>query len=53
MTEDDLEGQTGTLKIVNAELAARLDRQFDSAAKIDNKAVVLVGYTVAASVPTQ
>jgi Ca2+/Na+ antiporter len=49
MTENDLEGQTGTLEIVNAELVARLDRQFDSAAKIDNKAVVLLGYTVAAS----
>lgn len=48
MTPDELEGHAETLELVNAELTARLNRQADSSAKIDTKAIVLAGYVVAA-----
>lgn len=48
MTPDELEGHAETLELINAELTARLDRQTDSSAKIDTKAIVLAGYVVAA-----
>jgi hypothetical protein len=41
--------ETGTLELINAEIADCLARQSDSAAKIDTKAVVLVGYAGAAA----
>lgn len=37
------------LELINAELTARLDRQADSTAKIDTKAVALAGYVVVAA----
>jgi hypothetical protein len=45
----ELERQVDTLELINTELAARLDRLSDGAAKVDNKAVVLVGYVGAAA----
>lgn len=48
MTPDELEGHSDTLELINSELVARLDRQTDSSAKIDTKAIVLAGYVVAA-----
>jgi hypothetical protein len=44
-----MQNQAGTLELINAELAARLDRQADASDKIDTKAVVLAGYVVAAA----
>lgn len=49
MTPEELEGRAETLELINAELTARLDRQADSDAKIDTKAVTLVGYAVVAA----
>jgi hypothetical protein len=49
MTPEELEGHSETLELINFELTTRLDRQTDSSAKIDNKAVVLAGYSVAAA----
>jgi hypothetical protein len=49
MTPEELEGQAETLELINAELTARLDRQADSDAKIDTKAVTLIGYAVVAA----
>jgi hypothetical protein len=49
VTPDELEGHAETLELINAELTARLDRQADSSARIDTKAVVLAGYVVAAA----
>jgi hypothetical protein len=49
MTPEELEGHAETLELINAELTARIDRQTDSSAKIDTKAVVLAGYVVAAA----
>jgi hypothetical protein len=46
---EELRGQAETLELINAELAARLDRQVDSTAKIDNKAVALAGYVIVAA----
>ena len=43
-----VEEHAETLELINAELTARLDRQADSSAKIDTKAIVLAGYVVAA-----
>ncbi len=48
MTPDEVERQAETLALINSELAGRLDRQADSLAKIDNKAVVVIGYALAA-----
>ncbi len=49
MTPDELERQAETLAFINSELVGRLDRQSDSLAKIDNKAVLVVGYALAAA----
>jgi len=49
MTPDEVERQAETLALINSELASRLDRQADSLAKIDNKAVVVIGYALAAT----
>jgi hypothetical protein len=49
VTPDELEGHAETLELINAELTARLDRQANSSAKIDTKAIVLAGYVVAAA----
>ena len=49
MTPDELERQAETLDLINSELTARLDRQADSDAKIDTKAVTLIGYAVVAA----
>lgn len=49
MTPEELERQAETLELINAELTARLDRQADSDAKIDTKAVTLIGYAVVAA----
>lgn len=49
MTPEELERQGATLKLINTELTARLARQADDSAKVDTKAIVIVGYAVAAS----
>jgi hypothetical protein len=49
MKPDEVERQAETLVLINSGLAARLDRQADSLAKIDNKAVVVIGYALAAA----
>ena len=49
VTPEDVQDQADTLELINAELAARLDRQADASGKIDTKAVVLAGYVVAAA----
>lgn len=46
---EDLSRQAETLELINNEVTARLAAQFDSAAKIDTKAGVLVGYAGAAA----
>lgn len=49
MTPEELERQAETLAVINNELVGRLDRQSDSLAKVDNKAVLVVGYALAAA----
>lgn len=52
MTEtkaEDLSHHAGTLELINAEVTASLAAQFDSSAKIDTKAAILVGYAGAAA----
>ncbi|GAA3885511.1 hypothetical protein GCM10022207_61070 [Streptomyces lannensis] len=49
MTPAELEGQESTLEVLNDELAARLARQSDSLAKIDTKAVFLIGFAATAA----
>jgi hypothetical protein len=49
MTPDEVERQAETLALINSELACRLDRQADCLVKIDNKAVVVIGYALAAA----
>jgi hypothetical protein len=49
VTPDELEGHVETLELINAELTARLNRQADSSARIDTKAVALAGYVVVAA----
>jgi hypothetical protein len=49
VTPNELEGHAETLELINTELTARLDRQADSTAKIDTKAVALAGYVVVAA----
>jgi len=49
MTPDELGIQTDTLELLNSELAGSHDRQSDALGKIDNKAVVIVGYTFIAA----
>jgi hypothetical protein len=46
---EDLNRQAETLELINNEVTATLATQFNSAAKIDTKAAVLVGYAGAAA----
>jgi hypothetical protein len=46
---EDLNLHAETLELINIEVSASLAAQFDSAAKIDTKAAVLVGYAGAAA----
>jgi hypothetical protein len=50
MTPDEVEQQVETLDLINTELSASHDRQFDALDKIDAKVVVIIGYVVAAGV---
>jgi hypothetical protein len=52
MTPDEINevaANEATLSLINAEISGRLDRQSDSIGKIENKAGLLLGYTIAAS----
>src|SRR5258708_33807702 len=49
MDPDKVEAQVETLELIHAEVTASLAQQSDSGAKIDTKAVVLVGYAGAAA----
>jgi hypothetical protein len=49
ITPNELEAQEQTLALINTEISGRLDRQSDSLGKIDGKAGLLLGYTIAAS----
>lgn len=49
MNLEKLERQTETLALINDELTSRLARQSDSLTKIDNKAVLVIGYALAAA----
>lgn len=49
VTPEELEGQIETLDLINIEVTASLASQSDDSAKIDTKAVVLVGYAGAAA----
>ncbi|MGW6263330.1 hypothetical protein [Streptomyces sp. NPDC055085] len=49
MTPAELEAQKETLELLNGEVAARLTRQSDSLAKIDTKAVFLIGFAATAA----
>jgi len=49
MSPEELGIQTDTLELLNAEMAGSHDRQSDALGKIDNKAIVLVGYTLVAA----
>ncbi|MFE1030110.1 hypothetical protein ACFW5I_37310 [Streptomyces sp. NPDC058818] len=44
MTPAELKAQKDTLELLNNEVASRLTRQSDSLAKIDTKAVFLLGF---------
>ena len=46
---EDLDGQGETLELINNEVTAILTAQYDSAARIDTKAAILVGYAGAAA----
>jgi hypothetical protein len=48
MTPEELERQTETLALINSEIVGRLDRQTDCLNRIDTKAVLVVGYAIAA-----
>ncbi|MGW4137689.1 hypothetical protein ACWELV_12935 [Streptomyces mirabilis] len=49
MTPDELTASESTLELLNNEAAARLTRQADSLAKIDTKAVFLIGFAATAA----
>jgi hypothetical protein len=49
MTPAELEAQESTLELLNNEAAARLARQSDSLAKIDTKAIFLIGFAATAA----
>jgi hypothetical protein len=49
MTPDEVERQAETLTLINNELTSRLDRQAGSLANLDNKAVIVIGYALAAA----
>ena len=46
---EDLERQGATLELINNEVTAILAAQYDSAARLDTKAAILVGYAGAAA----
>jgi hypothetical protein len=46
---EDLDRQSETLELINNEVTAILAAQYDSAARIDTKAAILVGYAGAAA----
>ncbi len=48
MRPEELGSQAETLALINTEVTARLERQSSSLDKIDTKAVLLVGYALAA-----
>ncbi|WP_406452712.1 hypothetical protein OH768_11550 [Streptomyces sp. NBC_01622] len=48
-TPADPQGQDATLELLNSELASRLTRQSDSLAKIDTKAIFLIGFAATAA----
>lgn len=49
MTPQELQQQEQTLELINSELAARLARQAESGAKVDTKAIFLVGFAATAA----
>ncbi|WP_234443325.1 hypothetical protein [Streptomyces cellulosae] len=49
MTPAELEAQEDTLEFLNNEVASRLTRESDSLAKIDTKAVFLIGFAATAA----
>ncbi|MFE7713149.1 hypothetical protein ACFU6I_47235 [Streptomyces sp. NPDC057486] len=49
MTPAELQAQESTLELLNNEAASRLTRQSDSLAKIDTKAVFLIGFAATAA----
>jgi hypothetical protein len=49
MTPAELQAQETTLELLNSEAASRLARQADSLAKIDTKAVLLIGFAATAA----
>ncbi|MET7636782.1 hypothetical protein ACWCW2_41540 [Streptomyces sp. NPDC001773] len=49
MTPEELAEQEPTLELLNNEVASRLTRQSDSLAKIDTKAVFLIGFAATAA----
>jgi multidrug transporter EmrE-like cation transporter len=49
MTERQLERRAETLELLNSEISASLERQAASGGRVDNKAVLLVGYAGAAA----
>lgn len=49
MTPAELETQKDTLELLNNEVASRLTRQSESLAKIDTKAVFLIGFAATAA----
>lgn len=49
MTPAELEAQKDTLELLNNEVASRLTRQSESLAKIDTKAVFLIGFAATAA----
>ncbi|MBT2511586.1 hypothetical protein J7I98_38570 [Streptomyces sp. ISL-98] len=49
MTPAELEAQKSTLELLNSEASSRLARQSDSLAKIDTKAVFLIGFAATAA----
>ncbi|WP_262062925.1 hypothetical protein [Streptomyces sp. STR69] len=49
MTPEQLRDQEPTLELINSELASRLARQTESGAKVETKAVFLVGFAATAA----
>ncbi|MES4886173.1 hypothetical protein ABVB69_37650 [Streptomyces sp. NPDC000349] len=49
MTPQEFEDQKETLELISSELAARLTRQSESGAKVDTKAIFLVGFAATAA----
>jgi len=49
LSPEQLRRHAETLELINTEVTASLERQFESGAQIDNKAIILVGYAAVAS----